>query len=139
MDRQKRFDLGVALDFKIVGWMPVRFWMPQSVVRHVAEKHQLHHDRLRTLPSLLANPIMIFRSRTQADAFTVLLDARENGENLLVASHCRKDLKLGHIHDVRSVYPKDNQSILYWIDQGDLLFQNKEKSRLWLANAAPSN
>jgi hypothetical protein len=60
-------------------------------------------------------------------------------ENLLVASHCRKDVKLGHIHDVRSVYPKDNQSVLYWIEQGDLLFQNKEKSRLWLANAAPSN
>ena len=113
--------------------------MPQFVAAKAVKKHGLTFGDLMNLPSLVHAPVMIFSSQTEPGAFVTLIDRRSGHESLVVATHCLIHRNLGPQHSVRSVYPKRQTSILEWINNGLLLYEDKKKSHVWLQDSAPSN
>ena len=63
--------------------------MNQSVLRKIGEggKHDLPESMIRRLPELMAQPVMVFRSGTQADSLVVLLESVHAGMPVVAAVH----------------------------------------------------
>ena len=133
------FDVGLARNFPIAGWEPLHYVMQQWVVRKAFEKHQIDTFAMVNLPTKMALPIAVFRSRTQPGAFTMLLDAKANGESLIAAVHFKELQGRGRVAFIPSVHHKTTQSILWWIEQGDGVLYDPKKCQEWLQNSAPSN
>lgn len=113
--------------------------MKQSVITKAFEKHRIEPAALASLPGKVANPVMVFRSRTVPGAFTLLLDAKMRDESLIVAIHFGELQGRGRFGLIPTIHPKPAASILWWIEQGDCVLKNQKKCQDWLQNSAPSN
>ncbi len=111
--------------------------MTQAVLKKIGTdgKHGLPDDLVRRLPALLAEPVMVFRSATQADSLVSLVESVYKGMPVLAAIHL--DVQRGNIaiNEVSSVYGKSNGG-LGWvkneIQAGRRLYADKTKIPAWL-------
>ena len=99
--------------------------------------HPFDAKELRDLPKAINHPIIVFDSLTERDSRVVLTELKHDGKNFVTA------VRLGYaphglhnrlrVNSIRSVYPKDTQKIIDWINRGDLLIKaNKNKATEWL-------
>jgi hypothetical protein len=109
--------------------------LTQQVLRQKPEQHEFPVEALANLPKRLRDPIAVFRSRSEPDAFVALTEISHKGENIVVAVHFipTADGK-SEITDIRSIYPKNSSSVLGWIGDGVTTYYHKEKARSWLSH-----
>ncbi|THF55901.1 MuF-C-terminal domain-containing protein [Pseudothauera rhizosphaerae] len=116
--------------------LPVQ--MPSSVIhkasRPAVREHDVPVEVLRNLPALLADPVMVFNSRTEQGALVALVEARDaSSRPVVVAIHM--DAKGGGFHRINriaSIYGKDRVAdIENWM-RGDLRYYQTQKAPQWL-------
>lgn len=110
--------------------------MNQSVLRKIGEggKHDLPESMIRRLPELMAQPVMVFRSGTQADSLVVLLESVHAGMPVVAAVHLDVSRGSININEIASVHGRSGG--LGWvageIRAGRRVYADKTKIPAWL-------
>lgn len=96
-------------------------------------KHDVQLDDIKRLPELLADPVMVFDSRTEAGALVVLIEVNDaSGRPVVVAIHTHQRARHMEVNKVNSVHGRESgRHITGWIKDGLLRYRHMQKSREW--------
>lgn len=133
---------------RALGAMDAPVTIARDVVRKATNKvlHNVPMSAIEQLPEELADPIAVFRSRTQQDALVVLTEhADANGRPVIVALDVRSHDGTNVINRIASIYGKDDARTRFkeWITDGNLVYKsNRAQGRsalrgLQLPNSNP--
>ena len=100
-----------------------------------AKKHGFDVNEVKDLPQFMDTPIMVF-SGSQPNSFAILTELPLNGKNVLVSIGVGKGVDVD-FNIVTSVYGKKDDSIIRWINSGNLLYVDREKALNYLRIPAP--
>ena len=124
--------------FKALGASAKTMVMPGSVVAKATNPmlrgHDVRLEDLKNLPALLADPVMVFDSQTEAGALVAMVEAKDaSGNPVIVAIHVgAKGSGFHSVNKIASVYGKEGiAEIQRWIDSS-LRYYNKQKAPQWL-------
>ena len=96
--------------------------------------HKLSLDDIYAIPSQLADPVMVFKSRSRNDSY-VFFTERKDLENRSILIPLAVDKKKGRlvIHEITSMYGKDNEInfVKTNIDENNLIYEDRKRSCLW--------
>ena len=96
--------------------------------------HKLLLDDIYAIPSQLADPVMVFKSRSRNDSY-VFFTERKDLENRSILIPLAVDKKKGRlvIHEITSMYGKDNEInfVKTNIDENNLIYEDRKRSCLW--------
>ena len=103
-----------------------------SPVTHLRKKAEAAHHpfniaEIRGLVKALQNPIAIFEYGVASKSQNVIVEIQHEGKNFVVGIHFNQKRGAAEVSSIRGLYPKDNAEWLNWINQGKLLYANKEK------------
>lgn len=118
--------------------------MPQSVVAKALGKnpeypedkqgHELTFDIIKKIPEFLADPVMVFKSRTRSDSY-VFFTEQKNSENRWILIPVAVGKKYGRlvINEITSMYGKDNEIdfVRNNIKYNNLVYIDKKRSLAW--------
>jgi len=99
------------------------------------KKHEFKATDLMDLPMAIANPIAIFKGN-RTDSFSILTEVTIADNNVIVILEPGKGKDID-FNIITSTYGKSGSSIANWINEGKLLYLNKEKAPDYLGNPAP--
>lgn len=107
-----------------------------SKVAKKMKKHGFKVKELKDLPYAVANPIAVFNNYKSDTNRAILTELKTSHGNFLVT------LDLGKGEDVdfniiSSVFGKEGNSVINWINEGNAVYVNKEKALDYLHLAAP--
>lgn len=130
------FELGKTPGiFQKLGAKNLPVIMPQEVISKITGgKHDISLDEIKKLPSVLADPLMIFNSATVPGAFVTLTELTDKaGNSVVVALHLNRVKDHFNVNRISSVYGKSNVVgfINRQIEDGNLRYIDKEKSEIW--------
>jgi len=107
----------------------------------LVDKHKLPADTVKQVPAAMADPVMVFKSATQAGDLVMMQGLKDqHGATVIVPVALEQKGKTGYVANiVTSMYGQKNTETLrpnnQWfanqISNGNLLYQNKKKSREW--------
>lgn len=100
-----------------------------------AEKHGYELSDVRNLPQAVEHPIAIFKGRNNG-SFAVLTELNIGNRPILVTIGINKD-RVNDINPITSVYGKRVAGIAQWIENGKLLYADKERTLDVLGLSAP--
>ncbi|KRC36239.1 hypothetical protein ASE28_01510 [Acidovorax sp. Root219] len=94
-------------------------------------EHGVPRADLNNLGSLMANPVLVFKSDTQPGRFTMVTSLVVSGKPVVVAVEPNGRQGRAEVVYVPTAYPKDNAdaAISGWLSKGLLLYAHKEESR----------
>ena len=96
----------------------------------LAEKAQLHGFNItdvRDLAAALQDPVAVFAYGDKNKAQNVIVEIVRDGKNFVVGVHFTQNHDGTSISSIRGLFNKDNAEWLNWINQGKLLYVDKEK------------
>ena len=130
------FELGKTPEvLKKLGVKDLPMVMSQEVIAKVTGgKHDIAIDDIKKLPSIVANPIMVFKSATIDNAFVLLTEIIYNtGNDVIVAMQLNRSEKHVRVNRVASLYGKKNIEtfVISQINAGNLKYIDKNKSLSW--------
>lgn len=100
-----------------------------------AKKHGFLYNELKDLPNAVAKPMMIFHG-SEPDSYAIFTEMRIGDKNVLVSVSVGKDNDVD-FNLVSSVYGKNSQGVVYWINNNKTIYANKEKALDYLRTSAP--
>ena len=129
---------------KVLGIRDNPIEMPQSVVSKALRKkpeypedkqgHELTLEDIKGIPSSLADPVMVFKSRTRDDSY-VFFTEQKDSENRSILIPVAVDKKFGRlvINEITSIYGKDNEVdfVKNNISHNNLVYIDKKRSLDW--------
>lgn len=96
--------------------------------------HKLSVDDIYAIPSQLADPVMVFKSRTRNDRFVFFTERKDSGNHSILIP-LAVDKRKGRIviHEITSMYGKDNEIdfVKTNIDESNLVYEDRKRSCLW--------
>lgn len=96
--------------------------------------HKLSVDDIYAIPSQLADPVMVFKSRTRNDSFVFFTERKAPGNHSILIP-LAVDKRKGRIviHEITSMYGKDNEIdfVKTNIDENNLVYEDRKRSCLW--------
>lgn len=96
--------------------------------------HKLSIDDIYAIPSQLADPVMVFKSRTRSDSF-VFFTERKDRENRSILIPLAVNKKKGRIiiNEITSMYGRNNEIdfVKSNIDENNLIYADKKRSLDW--------
>lgn len=101
------------------------------------KKHGFSLDELRNLPMAVANPIAVFNNYQKERNRSILTDLRTKQGNFLVTIDIGKGDRDIDFNIVTSVFGKEGNKIVNWINKGFATYINKEKALNYLYYPAP--
>ena len=109
----------------------------------LVDKHKLPAETVKQVPAAMADPVMVFKSATQAGDLVMMLELKDqNGATVVVPVALEQNIPGNYtVNLATSIYGKGNvktgvPSNKWFTDQiqdGNLVYQNKKKSRSWAA------
>lgn len=100
-----------------------------------ARKHGFSITDIKDLPLSLQRPIAVFNGNHE-DSFAVLTEMKINDLNTLVSIETNKEGEID-FNVISSVYGKNEKSVIGWINDGNLLYADKEKALGYISDSAP--
>ena len=100
-----------------------------------SKEHGFDIQEVKDLPLHVSSPIAIFRG-SYDDSYAILANLDLKGEKTLVTIDVRK----GEVQDlnlVTSVFGKKSKGVVNWINNGRLLYADREKTLDYLSSSAP--
>jgi len=94
------------------------------------ERHPFDPGDLMNLVMRINEPVAVFYYGDRLKAQNVIIETQQNGKNYLIGVHFNQYGNNVSISSIRGLFPKDNHEWLNWIDQGKLLYANKEKLQI---------
>ncbi len=135
--REKILDLGVPSDILLscgIENKHIRLYGAKLLSK--IKKHGYLLSDIKDLPNSLISPIAVFRG-SQNGSYAILTELHIDGNNVLVSLSVGKG---GHDVDfnvISSIYGKNNDGVIRWINDGKLLYVNKRKALNYLSVPAP--
>ena len=99
------------------------------------KKHGFVASDLRNLPKAVAYPIAVFKGSVP-DSFSVLTELRIGENNVLVSMSVGKGNDID-FNIISSTYGKKAEGVVHWINNGRMLYVDKEKALGYLRISAP--
>ena len=75
----------------------------------------------------LQNPVAVFEYGDRTKSQNVIVNIQKDGKNFLAGIHFNQQKHGFEVSDIRTLYPKDNVEWLNWINQGKMIYGDKEK------------
>ena len=100
-----------------------------------SQGHHLSKEIILSIPKELADPVMIFKSRTRDDSFVFFTEQKdENNRTILIPLAVNKHLGRIVINEITSMYGRNNEIefVKYNIDEDKLVYMDKERTNKWL-------
>ncbi len=100
-----------------------------------AKQHGYDFADIKDLPKYVANPIAVFKGSYE-NSFAILTEMPINGKNALVSI----DISKGEVQDVNlvtSVFDKNSKGVINWINNGKLIYAEKNKVLDYLSTSVP--
>ena len=100
-----------------------------------SKEHGFDIQEVKDLPLYVSSPIAIFRG-SYDDSYAILANLDLKGEKTLITIDVRK----GEVQDlnlVTSVFGKKSKGLVNWINNGRLLYADREKTLDYLSSSAP--
>jgi len=91
------------------------------------KRHPFNPADLKNLVYAINEPVAVFSYGDRSKAQNIIIETQQNGKNYLIGIHFFQNEKGVIISNIRTLFPKDNHEWLNWINQGKLLYANKEK------------
>lgn len=98
-------------------------------------KHGFTTSDVKNLPKEINNPIAVFKGSVE-NSFAILTELEINGNNVLASISVGKGNDID-FNIISSVYGKNGNSVVSWINDGKILYVNKEKALNYLRISAP--
>lgn len=96
--------------------------------------HKLNIDAIRSIPTELANPVMVFKSKTRSDSY-VFFTERKDSKNRTILIPLAVDKRKGRIiiNEITSMYGRNNEIdfVKSNFDEDKLLYIDKERADKW--------
>ena len=107
---------------------------PQPIFPHDKQGHNLTMDDVRAIPKLLADPVMVFTSRTREDSYVFFTEHKDfRGRSIIVPLAVNQKYGRLVINKITSIYGR-NHEIRYVKDnivRGNLVYFDKKRSLEW--------
>lgn len=113
---------------------PIRLYGAKLLAK--AKKHNYDINDLRDLPLYIAAPIAVFKGVYEG-SFAILTEVKIGERNVLAALTVGKGGHDVEFNIVTSVYDKRQDSLVRWINNGRLLYADKEKALNYFSVSAP--
>lgn len=97
------------------------------------QRHPFELSEIKGLDKVLKNPIAVFEYGDRTKSQNVIVNIQKDGKNFLTGIHFNQQKNGFEISSVRTLYPKDNIEWLNWINQGKMIYGNKEKLQALIA------
>lgn len=118
--------------------------MPQSVVSKALREeavypndkkgHALTMEHIKRIPESLADPIMVFKSRTRDDSYVFFTEQKDDASRSVIIP-VAVDKRYGRlvINEITSIYGRTNEVdfVKTNIEQGNLVYADKKRSLEW--------
>ena len=130
------FDLGNPSTEMIAAGMenkPMRLYGTKLIAK--LNKHGYKPEDVKNLPIATHNPIAIF-SGSHPNSFAILTELHINGENVLVTLASGKGNDID-FNIISSVYDKNSDNVINWINKNKGLYYDKEKALDYLHLSTP--
>lgn len=95
--------------------------------KSLQENHPFKLNDLKGLVSSLNHPLAVFVYGAKSKAQNVIIQQEREGKKFLVGVHFNQEHRGTLVSDIRGIFPRDNVEWLNWIQQGKLLYVDKEK------------
>jgi len=91
--------------------------------------HDYNLSEIRDLVKSINKPVAIFAYGSKKKAQNLIIEIQSGDKNFVIGLFIRPSVggKVLEINSIRNVFPKDNAEWLNWINQGKLLYVDKEK------------
>ena len=99
-----------------------------------AQGHALSVDDIYGIPSQLADPIMVFKSRTRSDSYVFFTERKDSqNRSILIPMAVNKHKGRIVINEITSMYGRNNEIdfVKTNIDEGNLIYVDKKRSTEW--------
>lgn len=85
------------------------------------------------LEEALQKPIAVFEYGNRTKSQNIIVNIEKDGKNFLAGVHFNQSTRGYEVSDIRTLFPKDNIDWLRWIEQGKMIYGNKEKLQALIA------
>jgi len=109
--------------------LPIELRASRLSDKAMQETHPFDLREIMDLPRAVQNPLAVFRSATHLGHYVVMTELEHGRKNFIVVLN-NKPLK---INSIRSIYPKNNEQIVKWIDDELLEYMDKQKTIEWIS------
>lgn len=109
--------------------LPIQLSSARLFEKSTDAAHPFDIENIGGLVIAIQSPIAIFSYGNKTKAQNLIVEISSNGKNFIVGISLNPQIN-GHtlsINSVRNVFPKDTAEWLHWIEQGKLLYADKEK------------
>lgn len=96
-------------------------------------RHIFDLSEIKGLEQALKNPVAVFEYGDRKKSQNVVVNIEKDGKNFLAGIHFNQATRGYEVSDIRTLYPKDNVEWLNWINQGKLIYGDKEKLQALIA------
>lgn len=99
--------------------------------------HELSIDDIYAIPSQLADPVMVFKSRTRDDSYVFFTERKDSeGRSILIPLAVNKRLGRIVINEITSMYGRNNEIdfVKSNLDEDNLIYLDKVRSLEWADN-----
>ena len=113
-----------------LGIAPRSIYTSAKVIEKMRMDHGLTVEEIKSLPALLADPVMAFQSATQGGRYVLVTDVVRDGKPLVIALEPNGKVGRLDVVYVPSAYLKEDAAAFErWIMAGMLRYANKAKSQ----------
>ena len=115
--------------------VPIQMNAARLLFKATQAGHDFELNEVKDLVYLLQEPVAVFSYGDPKKAQNIVLEINQHGKNFVVGMSLKPTVKgkVLEINSVRTVYPKDNHEWLKWIQDGNLLYVDKERIQPILA------
>lgn len=107
--------------------------LPSRVIRKAGQdKHGMSADQIIAAVNGLADPVMVFDSKSASDSIVSLVDVADESRPVVVALHLNEKVGRFEVTRIASIHMKDNAGqIAAWVREGLLRYRNARKADAW--------
>lgn len=97
------------------------------------QRHPFDLADIAGLDNALQTPVAVFAYGDRNKAQNIVVGISKDGKNFLAGVHFYQEKNGFEISTIRTIYPKENVEWLNWINQGKMIYGNKEKIQALVA------
>ena len=109
--------------------LPIQLTAKRLAYKSGADHHPFDIKEMKGLVKSIQEPVAVFAYGDKNKAQNLIVDVQHEGKNFVVGMSIRPTVNgsVLDINSIRTIYPKNNHEWMNWINQGKLLYVNKEK------------
>lgn len=95
--------------------------------------HPFDITDVKGLDKAIQNPVAVFEYGNKAKSQNIIVELQKDGKNFLVGVFFNQKQRGYEVSDIRGLFNKDNIKWLRWIEQGKMIYGDKEKIQVLAA------